>query len=242
MADFDDTEEIIEDVTNFETGESEDNYEQVLIEDVEEAGIDEVLQLTEYNGSLVQNNNSYGVVAEYNNIDVENISAKHKKQAENFVGKITKFILEFNDVELSPAHRGYIKQVANLQLGHLQDLLELIDINKQMLNNIVRRVNATQVEDYAVINTYNSLVNQHLKLIKEVQNSYRGIPNVLKKMKADIMCNQELDGNSSNDEVITEDSGVTQFNNQKQMLRALIEKRKGKTEESENQEESEKTE
>ena len=85
------------------------------------------------------------------------------------------------------------------------------------------------------------MVNQHLKLIKEVQNSYRGIPNVLKKMKADIMCNQELDGNSSNDEVITEDSGVTQFNNQKQMLRALIEKRKGKTEESENQEESEKT-
>lgn len=222
-----------EDFTSFEETETE-SYEEVFQEEIEESSIDEVLQLTEYNGGLVQGNNSYGVVAEYENIEIAEISLKHKKQAESFVTKITNFILEFNDVELSPTHRNYIKQVAKLQLGHLQDLMELIDINKQMLNNIVRRVNATQVEDYAVINTYNSLVNQHLKLIKEVQNSYRGIPNVLKKMKADVMCNQELEGNSTNDEVITEDSGVTQFTNQKQLLRTLIEQKKKNKEALEN--------
>lgn len=216
-----------EDFVNFEETETE-SFEDVFQEEIEESSIDEVLQLTEYNGNLVQGNNSYGVVAEYENIEIVEISEKHRKQAQNFVGKITKFILDFNDIELTPEHKNYIRQVAKLQLSHLQDLMELIDVNKQIINNIVRRVNATQVEDYAIINTYNSLVNQHLKLIKEVQNSYRGIPNVLKKMKADVMSNQELEGSSTDDEMITENSGVTQFTNQKQLLRTLLEKKKQK--------------
>lgn len=216
-----------EDFVNFEETETE-SFEDVFQEEIEESSIDEVLQLTEYNGNLVQGNNSYGVVAEYENIEIVEISEKHRKQAQNFVGKITKFILDFNDIELTPEHKNYIRQVAKLQLSHLQDLMELIDVNKQIINNIVRRVNATQVEDYAIINTYNSLVNQHLKLIKEVQNSYRGIPNVLKKMRADVMSNQELEGSSTDDEMITENSGVTQFTNQKQLLRTLLEKKKQK--------------
>ena len=198
-------------------------------DNIEEASIDEVLQLTEYGGNLVKNENSYGTVAEYVDMDLKEISLKHKKQATEFVGKITKFILDFNDVELTIAHKNYIKQAAKFQLGHLQDLLELIDMNKMIVLNLARRINATQSEDYAVTNTYNSLVNQHIKLIKEVQNTYRGIPNVLKKMKADVLDSQET-SQITQDEIITEDSGITQFSNQKHLIRRLLENKQKKDE------------
>ena len=92
-----------------------------------------------------------------------------------------------------------------------------------MINNIVRRVNSVQAEDFAMIATYNSLLNQHLKLMKELQNTYKAIPGVLKKMKTEVICNQELlDGENSN-EVISDKYGETQFNDQKQLLKKLKE-------------------
>jgi hypothetical protein len=191
----------------------------------------EILELTEFNANKYlpvnnQNSNS-NLVAEYNDINVVQLQENHKKQAKAFVSKITKFILDFNDVELSTDHKNYIKQVGNLQLQHLEDMLYLVDVNKQMLNNIIARVNTTQAEDYAIINSYNNLVSQHLKLIKELQNTYRAIPTVLKKMKADIICNQELPGQSSGDEqgLVTAEYGETQFNNQKQLLKKLVKDR-----------------
>lgn len=187
----------------------------------------EVLQLTQYNeGMLVSKENTDFVVAEYDDIDVKNIEKVHTLQAKKFVGKITKFVLEFNDVVLTEEHKKYIAQVGQLQLQHLIDLLSLIDINKQMLNNIVARVNATQAEDYAILNSYINLSNQHLKLIKEVQLTYKSIPSVMKKMRTDVMCNQELEDNGVDDEVITSAFGDTQFNNGKQFLRSIIDKKK----------------
>lgn len=193
---------------------------------------DDVLQLTEYDGGgLVSKESTDFVVAEYDKIDVINIDKEKSLVAKKFVSKITKFVLEFNDVQLTEDHKSYIKQVGNLQLSNLQDLLTLVEVNKQMIGNIVARVNAVQAEDYAIVNSYNNLVNQHIKLIKEVSNLYKSIPNVMKKMRADVLSNQELEQTQETNELITEDYGSKQFNNSKQMLRQILEKRKQKTNE-----------
>jgi hypothetical protein len=225
------------DVTEDFTGIIDENSDNPLnggeFEETEnfehEENFTEVLELTQYDDKNLPANNDKFFVAEYNDVQVVELEKKHKQAAKSFVNRITKFILDFNDVTLSVEHEKYIKQVGALQLQHLEDLLYLVDVNKQMLNNIIARVNATQAEDYAIINSYNNLANQHLKLIKELQNTYKSIPNVLKKMKADVLCNQELsdDGNPE-DEVITSEFGESQFNNSKQMLRAMIEKRNQK--------------
>lgn len=188
----------------------------------------DVLQLTEYNEGGLINGNTDFVVAEYNKVDVQTIDKDQKVRAERFVNKITKFVLEFNDIKLTEDHQDYIKQVGELQLSNLQDLLSLVEINKQMIGNIVARVNAVQAEDYAIINAYNNLVNQHIKLIKEVSNTYKSIPSVIKKMRADVLSNQELEATTESDEVITEEFGEKQFNNSKQLLKSILAKRKQK--------------
>jgi len=192
----------------------------------------EVLELTEYNNNMLVANNDKLTIAQYDDIKIVEISQKHKIFAKSFVGKITKFVLDFNDVDLSEGHKSYIKNVGKLQMEHLEDLLSLVDMNKQMINNIVNRVNTTQAEDYVVISSYNNLINQHLKLIKELQNTYKSIPNTLKKMKADILCNQELEETPTPtaDELITENFGETHFNNGKQLNQLLAERKKLKEE------------
>lgn len=196
--------------------------EDFLGEQVDNENYDEVLALTEYDGGgLLTESNA--VVAEYDNIDIIKIELRHKNEAKSFVQKITKFVTNFNDADLTDEHIKYLKQVGAFQLEHLSDLLSLVTINKQMINNIVRRVNSVQAEDFAMIATYNSLLNQHLKLMKELQNTYKAIPGVLKKMKTEVICNQELlDGENSN-EVISDKYGETQFNDQKQLLKKLKE-------------------
>ena len=192
---------------------------------------DDVLQLTEYSdGSLMSSSNTDFVVAEYDKIDVVNIDKKQQQIAKSFVSKITKFILDFNDVKLTKDHENYIKQVGQLQLSNLNDLLTLVQVNKEMISNIVARVNAVQAEDYAIINAYNNLINQHIKLIKEASNMYKSIPAVMKKMRADVLSNQELEASNENEELITEEYGDKQFNNSKQMLKSILEKRKNKNE------------
>ena len=193
----------------------------------------EVLQLTEYDGGNLPSNDF--VVAEYTKVDVVQIDKLQEQKAKKFVDKITKFVLEFNDVKLTKEHEDYIRQVGELQLSNLQDLLSLVEINKQMINNIVARVNAVQAEDYAIIAAYNNLVNQHIKLIKEVSNTYKSIPSVIKKMRADVLSNQELEAAAENEEVITEEFGDKQFNNSKQLLKSILAKRHAKNEQQNNE-------
>jgi hypothetical protein len=136
--------------------------EDFLEEQIDNENYDEVLALTEYDGGgLLSESNA--VVAEYDNIDIIKIELRHKNEAKSFVQKITKFVTNFNDADLTDEHIKYLKQVGAFQLEHLSDLLSLVTINKQMINNIVRRVNSVQAEDFAMIATYNSLLNQHLK-------------------------------------------------------------------------------
>lgn len=225
---------IIDTETDIENNIESEDIEVIETEDDDvleitetEENFDEVLQLTQYEGGLTtRNENTDFVVAEYEKIDTTNIGKISQKSAKNFVSKIVKFVLEFNDVQLTEDHKNYIRQVGNLQLNNLSDMLELVAINKQMIANIVARVNATQAEDYAIINSYNNLLNQHIKLIKEVATMYKSIPSVIKKMRADVLTNQELENNSdTNDEVVTEDYGETQFNNGKQMLKSILAKK-----------------
>ena len=96
-----------------------------------------------------------------------------------------------------------------------------------MMKNIIERVNVTQAEDYAIVNSYNNLVNQHLKLLKELSNHYKAIPATIKKMRNDVIQEDRLNSDNSDDVsgVVTENFGETQFNNQKQLLKAILEKR-----------------
>lgn len=203
------------------TNEQDDNF-------------DDVLQLTQYEGGVIHDERTDFVVADYAKIDTTNVDKQTELMAKKFVGKITKFILDFNDVQLTEDHKKYIKQVGLFQLSNLKDMLSLVEINKKMINNIVERVNAVQAEDYVVINAYNNLVNQHIKLLKEVMNLYKSIPTTMKKLRADVLSNQELENEEINNELLTENYGETQFNSSKQMLRALLEKRKNKDSESVN--------
>lgn len=187
----------------------------------------EVLQLTEYNdGMLGPSNNSYGVIAEYREIDIDNVDKVYQIKAKNFVNKITNFIANLGDVELSDKHKSYLNDVGELQISNLADMLSLVDLNKQMIRNIARRVNATQAEDYALIQTYNQLLNQHMKLCKELQQTYKNIPATLKKMKADVLLddNQQIQEEQVDEtKVVTEDFGKTQFNSSKHLIRKLRE-------------------
>jgi hypothetical protein len=208
-------------------------FEAQKAEDNQGGEFDEVLTLTQFNDNptdIVTNDNP-GIVAEYREINTVEIATKHKKQAKSFVNKITKFILDFDDIDLTTEQQSYLKSVGAMQIEHLQDLLELVDVNKQMLNNIIARVNVTQAEDYSILNTYNNLANQHLKFIKELQNTYKAIPAVLKKMRTEVVCNQELgEGKGDGSEVMGEDYGDTQFNDTKALLRQLVEEEEAKDE------------
>lgn len=211
-----------------EYAETED-YDPSKERDLTDSEVEEVLQLTTYEDNQLvssDHNNQYGI-AEYKAIDIEDVSAKHQKEAKTFIDKVTKFVIEFNDVELTDKHKELIKVTAGFQLQHLSDLLFLVDANKQMINNIIRRVNATMTEDYAIIAAYNNLINQHLKLIKELSNSYRSVPSILKKMRADIICDQQLEQpeNPNGEEVITKNFGDSQFNSDKQLYRKMLEAR-----------------
>lgn len=220
--------EEVKDDNIFEVEEVTDEDDENILDQNDKEDFGEVLSLTEYmGGGTVRDVSQDFVVAEYTKIDTQNIDKQTQLVAKKFVSKITKFILEFNDVQLDDAHKNYIKQVGALQLSNLQDLLTLVEINKQMISNIVARVNATQAEDYTIINSYNNLLNQHLKLIKEVTTMYKSIPSVMKKMRADILSNQELENqNNENEELITENYGEKQFNNNKQLLRTILNNRK----------------
>lgn len=188
---------------------------------------DEVLQLTEYNdGMLTALDRPGGLSAEYVDIDVVSIDQKYEKQAKKFVGKITKFILDFDDIELSDKHKSYISEVGQLQMNNLKDMLILVDMNKQMLDNIVRRVNFSMAEDYAIIEAYNKLMNQHIKLMKELQNTYKQIPSTIKRMRADVLLTESANQNDKpekDNDVFTEEYGEKQFNNNKDLLRKLRE-------------------
>ena len=204
-----------EDNLEFETAKSDFEFLAEL------PGDDEVLQLTEFDGNIgLQNANTF-VSAEYKEIDIAQVDLKHKKVAQSFVNKITSFILDFKDVDLSDKHKLYIKEVANLELINLQDLLSLVTINRAMLDNIIRRVNAVQQEDYAMVAAYINMSNQHLKLIKDLSNTYRAIPAVLKKMRTEVLCDQDLIGAPEEEGLITIDHGTTQFNNTKELLKEL---------------------
>lgn len=179
------------------------------------------MELTTYTNNdtgLSQFSTNFNVVAQYDKIDIFKTDKDHQKFAKGFVQKISKLIDEFSDLELSDEHNQYIKDVGKLQLDNLADMLSLVTINRQMLNNIVHRINAVQAEDYAMISTYTNLMNQHMKLVKELQNTYKNIPAVLKKMRTEVVTNQEL---LENNEVITENYGETQFNNHKMLLKKL---------------------
>lgn len=201
-----------------ETEEYNDNFE-------------EVLQLTEYVGTDEARSSNVYVQAEYKNIDVVQVNINHQKIAKNIVQKITKFILDFNDVTLNVEHQKYIKSVAELQVSHLSDLLSLTAINKQMLDNMVLRVNSVQAEDYAMLTVYNTLANQHLKFHKELQNTYKNIPSMLRKMRLDVMDPENLLEKASDEGIVVEDSGVTQFNNTKELLKTMKLKQLSKIEE-----------
>lgn len=210
-----------------ETEQDLEDVEEISTEDVEHENFDEVLSLTEYDGNLKPVRDSDFVIADYSAIKPTEIDKAYFIQAKNFVNRITKFISDFDDYNLTEDHQKYLKEVAKLQITHLADLLSLVEINKQMMKNIIERVNVTQAEDYAIVNSYNNLVNQHLKLLKELSNHYKAIPATIKKMRNDIIQEDRLNSDNSDDVsgVVTENFGETQFNNQKQLLKAILEKR-----------------
>lgn len=184
----------------------------------------EILALTEFINPD-SNNNFLAPIAEYEDIDVVQISNSSKRAATSLVNKITKFILEFNDVELNEEHKQYIKEVGQLELNSLVDLISLTEYNKKIIDNIVHRINSVQGEDYSMIQAYANLVNQHLKLTKELHTKHKSIPAVIKRMKAEVLCNQELGNNIDDVKLREEINQSVEVSSTKDFLRSLISQR-----------------
>ena len=154
-----------------------DKIENVVAEEVDANEYDEVLSLTPYDGDT-NLPSTRTAIAEYSPILVKDVNKTCQDKAKSFIDKVTKFIMKFNDADLTDEHREYMAEVSKLQTSDLRDMLVLVEVNKQMLANIFERINASQLEDYALINTYNMMVSQHVKLMKELQNQYRNAPAV----------------------------------------------------------------
>lgn len=205
-----------------------DNLDNTIkkYEEAEEAEeFSDVIQLTEYEGNPSSNRQTSMVVAEYNPVQSLAIASKYEEKAKNLVNKIKDFIITYGGLEAQEDVVTYLTQVAELEISGLADMMQLCAINKMMIDNVVNRINATMAEDYAAIQTYNTLVTQHMKLMKELQSRYRSIPQVMKRMKVDVETEQELPEAGDNvDGVITEEFGETQFNSDKELMAMLNKK------------------
>lgn len=208
----------------------ENRNDDIIIPDEIESLSGEVLQLVPYEtgsttSELSQSMGYFGS-SEYNDIDTSLISSKQESEARAFVSKVEQFVVrlneQLNDSQLSDDLQEYIKQVGMLQYQNLADIMTLVTINKQMINNIVARINASQAEDYAIIQSYSGLVTQHIKLSRELSTIYKSIPSTVKKMVQEITGDQqtELDGGVSS-AIITQNYGETQFNSTKELLKTL---------------------
>lgn len=206
------------------------NDDIIIPDEIETLSDDEVLQLVPYEtgtttSELSQSMGYFGS-SEYNDIDTSLISSKQESEARAFVSKVEQFVVrlneQLNDSQLSDDLQEYIKQVGILQYQNLADIMTLVTINKQMINNIVARINASQAEDYAIIQSYSGLVTQHIKLSRELSTIYKSIPSTVKKMVQEITGDQqtELDGGVSS-AIITQNYGETQFNSTKELLKTL---------------------
>lgn len=180
----------------------------------------EVLELTSFDALPAKNDNVFAV-AKYDTVNTVEISKTAAAEAKRLVQRITNFIIEFGDVELSDIHKKYLKNVQDIEIQNLSDFLRMALVNNAMINNIIERVNATTAEDYAIIQSYTNLLNLQMKIRKEITQIYTAIPTRIKKMKAEVICNQDIEGAATDEELITEDSGITQFSSQKQLLKKL---------------------
>jgi hypothetical protein len=233
--------DIFESDNSFNNVDENEDIDEIEVKDLDEDQINEevesfgeVLNLVslDSNPNYLPTESGAFAVAKYDNIDLFALTDRATKESKMFVQKITGFIIEFGDVELTEKHKKYLKEVGDIEIQNLADLQRLALINNQMINNISERINATTAEDYAVIQSYTNLLNLQIKLRKEIQTTYTGIPNRIKKMKSDIICNQELgSGDGPNDGPMTEDYGDSQFNNQKHLLAKLAQKLKNKSDE-----------
>lgn len=204
-----------------------DQYGQILRESMSSEHSDEILHLTPYDGGSTELSSIPTSYAEYHDINTAIISQQQQDEARSFVNKVEQFLINLDGGTKTPELIEYIKQVGTLQFGNLADIMTLVTINKQMITNIVARINATQAEDYPVIQSYISLVNQHIKLSRELMTVYNSIPSTIKKLCKEVT-NADSEGGSDQiaSAIITQDYGDKQFNNGKEMLKALIEKNK----------------
>lgn len=208
----------------------ENRNDDIVIPEEIESLSDEVLHLVPYETGMTTSELSqsmgYFGSSGYNDIDTSLISSKQESEARAFVSKVEQFVVrlneQLNDSQLSDDLQEYIKQVGMLQYQNLADIMTLVTINKQMINNIVARINASQAEDYAIIQSYSGLVTQHIKLSRELSTIYKSIPSTVKKMVQEITGDQqtELDGGVSS-AIITQNYGETQFNSTKELLKTL---------------------
>ena len=192
----------------------------------------EILQLTPFvpgaKSEIGSTESGTGITlnAEYTNIAVVELQQQHQLKAKQLVDGIVKFIKGFKDVELTQQHKEYLDIIAEFQMTHLSHLLYIVDVNKQMLDNMVHRINMVQAEDYAMLNTYNNLANQHIKLMKELSNTYKNIPANIKKMRTEVMCNQELGSDMEKNQL---NDANTQTKTGRDLLEILEKRRQAQT-------------
>lgn len=194
-----------------------------------DVGYDEVIQLTEYTGggTMTPQFGSGGdfSIAQYDQIDLGGLETKYKSLAKSFTDKVKSFVMSMNDEELSQEHKEYMEAVAEIQMTSLSDLLYTCAINKQMINNVVNKINATMVEDYAIIQSYTSLVTLHMKLIKDMMTHFKSIPGVMKRLKTEVITDQLLPEGHDGDNLPSSESFLksedNEFSNRKDMLRKL---------------------
>lgn len=219
--------EINNEFVDTETGEIFQDYElediiEPEIEDIDD--FDSVITLSTlqtdgldnmYGGSTgVSNYND----AEYNQVEPLKITEKQTKLANKFVTDITKFITKLGDVDLNEQHKNYIKVVGNLKISNLTELLTMREMNKSIMVNLVNSINSTNGEDIMVIQSYNSLLNTQMKLIKETDQFINAVPTDIKKLRNDVLTQEQLEKMDSVDDSLLDVTNQNVHNNTKQLL------------------------
>lgn len=205
--------------------ENDENNEKVFNPEIVDfnstEGFEDVLELTNYTDSDLSKNDEIFIVAEYEKIDIVGVTTNQTKVAKKFIQEAKKLIKRYaNNGEIGAELNSYLESVGNLQLTQLADLLTLVVANKSMLDNMIHRINSVQADDYALIQTYTTLLQQHIKLHRELSNTYSSIPAIMKKMATDIDEQLMVEGTPEKP-VLSEEYGEKQFNSSKELLKKL---------------------
>lgn len=194
------------------------DFSEHLYDDVDDA---EVLNLSSYDGNsnVPASGGDWGVSAEYHTVNVVETTKRSKVLAKDFVSKVSKILMKLDETK-TPEMTSYMKTFSEINVNKISDLAFMVDSNRQLIENVIHRINSTNGEDFVTFKLYSELVNTHLKLQKELQLSYNELPSMFKRAKAEMLTDEQQFGMSADSNILVDEES-NEFRTQKDLIASL---------------------